>query len=123
MAQMVTGWAFPNALLQHALADLDALSIDIGQLQRKRDRMVDTLRRLGYEVATPEGTLHLLARSPIADDVAFTDALARQGVFVMPGSVMELPGYLRISLTATEDMIERSFPGFELAIRDAGRPG
>ena len=32
---------------------------------------------------------------------------------MLPGSVMELPGYFRISLTATEDMIERSLPGFE----------
>jgi aspartate aminotransferase len=31
-AQVVNGYALPNALLQHALPDLEALSIDIGHL-------------------------------------------------------------------------------------------
>jgi aspartate aminotransferase len=31
-AQLVTGYAFPNALLQHALPDLENLSIDVGHL-------------------------------------------------------------------------------------------
>lgn len=48
MAQFVTGYAFPNALLQHALPDLEKLSIDIPHLERKRDRMVTPLREMGY---------------------------------------------------------------------------
>jgi aspartate aminotransferase len=113
MAQIGTGWAFPNAVLQHALADIDGLSIDVAQLQAKRDRMVEGLRGIGYETSLPEGTFYMIARAPIADDNAFCAALAKQDIFVLPGSVMELPGYFRISLTATEDMIERSLPGFE----------
>ncbi len=119
MAQVATGWAFPNALLQHALGDLEKLCIDIERLQAKRDRMVGALRRLGYDVHVPEGTFYLLPRSPIEDDVAFTDLLAERDVFVLPGSFVELPGYFRISLTATEEMIERSLPGFEAARSDA----
>src|SRR5206468_5201906 len=38
LAQIMTGWAFPNALLQHAIEELDALHIDIGRLQARRDR-------------------------------------------------------------------------------------
>ena len=55
MAQFLTGFAFPNALLQHALPDLDRLSIDIPHLQRKRDRMVPALQQMGYQVHSPEG--------------------------------------------------------------------
>src|SRR5581483_2832738 len=55
MAQMMTGYAFPNALMQHALPDLEGLSIDIAGLQRKRDRMVAALREQGYELHIPEG--------------------------------------------------------------------
>lgn len=122
MSQIATGWAFPNALLQHALGDLEALSIDIGHLQRKRDRMVESLRGLGYDVNLPEGTFYLLVTSPLADDMAFTQALARQRVFVLPGSTMELPGYVRISLTASDEMIDRSLPAFELALKQARTP-
>ena len=36
----------------------------------------------------------------MTDDVAFTELLAQENVFVMPGKVFELPGWFRISLTA-----------------------
>lgn len=119
--QLVTGWAFPNALLQHALADLDGLSVDMARLQAKRDRMVEALRAAGYELHVPEATFYLMVRSPLPDDRAFCELLAGENVFVMPGAMLELPGYFRISLTATEDMIERSLPAFERAMK-AARP-
>lgn len=119
MAQIVVGYAFPNALLQHALGDLEKLSIDIDHLQRKRDRMVSGLREAGYEVNVPEGTFYLLPRSPLEDDLAFTTMLAQHDVFVLPGSIAECPGYFRISLTANDEMIERALPAFAAAMRDA----
>lgn len=111
--QMITGWAFPNALLQHALPDLEKLSIDIPRLQKKRDRMAHALREMGYKLEVPEGTFYLLVRSPIEDDLAFTEALGECGVLCLPGATFEMPGYFRISLTANEDMIERALPVFD----------
>ena len=35
VAQLATGYAFPNALLQHAIEDLERLSIDIGAMQAR----------------------------------------------------------------------------------------
>jgi aspartate aminotransferase len=122
MAQFLTGYAFPNALLQHALPDLERLSIDVGHLQRKRDRMVRALRQQGYDVHLPDGTFYLLPRSPLDDDVAFTNRLASQNVFCLPGSMAEAPGYFRISLTANDDMIERALPRFAEAIRAPTQP-
>jgi aspartate aminotransferase len=118
-AQLALGWAVPNALLQHALPDLDRLSIDIAHLERKRDRMVGELRAMGYELATPEGTFYLLPRSPWADDLAFVELLAERDVFVLPGSLAEIPGYFRISLTANDEMIERALPHFAAALAHA----
>ena len=43
-----------------------------------------------------------------------------EGVLVMPGALFETPGFFRISLTASEDMVRRSLPVFELAIRRRG---
>jgi len=117
LAQTLTGWAFPNALLQHALADIEKLSIDIAHLERKRDRMVEALTGAGYRVTNPEGTFYIVARSPWEDDLAFTKALAEQDVYVLPGSTFELPGFFRISLTANDEMIERALPLFAEAIK------
>lgn len=117
-AQLLLGWAFPNALLQHALPELEPMSIDVTALQRKRDRMVEALRGFGYELHMPEATFYLLVRSPLQDDEAFTGRLAHDGVLVMPGRLLEAPGFFRISLTASDPMIERSLPVFERAIKE-----
>jgi aspartate aminotransferase len=120
-AQAMTGYAFPNALLQHALVDLERLSIDVGHLQHKRDRLVSALREMGYSLHLPEGTFYLLVHSPIEDDWAFTAMLASHDVLCLPGAVVEAPGYFRISLTANEEMIERALPGFAAALAEAGQ--
>ena len=112
MAAVTMGWSFPISLLQAALPDLQRLSIDIGHLQDKRDRMVAGLREAGYEVHVPEGTFYLLPRAPIEDDLAFTRQLAEQETYVLPGSLIDAPGYFRISLTANDEMIERGLPVF-----------
>ena len=117
-----SGYAFPDAVLQRALPDLEPLCIDVSQLQRRRDLLTDELRQMGYEVHVPDGAWYLLPRSPLPDDAAFAETLAAENVFVMPGHILELPGYFRISLTASDEMVERSLPGFAAAIEavDAG---
>ena len=113
--QLAAGWGFPNALLQHAISDLEALSVDIAALQARRDRMVPALREMGYEVTRPEGTFYLMVRSPDPDDMAFTARLAELGALVLPGTIVECPGWFRISLTASDAMVERGLAAFRAA--------
>lgn len=113
--QMAVGFAFPNALMQHALADLERLSIDLSALQRRRDRMVTSLREIGYGVRVPEATFYLMVDSPDPDDEAFADLLGEHKIYVLPGTIVELPGTFRLSLTANDEMIERSLSGFAAA--------
>jgi aspartate aminotransferase len=113
--QLAAGWGFPNALLQHAIRDLESLSIDMAALQRRRDRLVPALRDLGYETTLPEGTFYVMARSPEPDDIAFADRLAAHGALVLPGSIVECPGWFRISLTASDAMVERGIEAFRTA--------
>jgi aspartate aminotransferase len=119
LQQMAGGYHFPNALLQHALADLEKLSIDVAAMQRRRDRLVPALRDIGYECTMPEGTFYCMARSPIPDDVAFADILARHRVLVLPGTIVEVPGWFRISLTASDQMVEDGIPRFAAAWAEA----
>jgi aspartate aminotransferase len=117
--QMATGYSWPNALLQHSLAELEHITIDLGALQRRRDRLVPALREMGYDASMPEGTFYTMARSPIPDDVAFGDILARHRVLVLPGTIVETPGWFRISLTASDDMVEAGIPRFAAARGEA----
>jgi aspartate aminotransferase len=120
IGQITFGWAFPVAVLQHAVPDLERLQPDIGALQARRDMLVPALREQGYDAMNPEGTFYILVRSPLDDDEAFSRILASHDVFVLPGAMFEMPGYFRISLTASDDMVERAIPGFAKAIAEAG---
>ena len=114
--QFAIGAAFPNAVMQYALPELEKQSIDIGRLERRRDLMVDALTEMGYEVHRPQGTFYLFPRSPMGDDEAFARLLAELGILVLPGTVFETPGFFRICLTATDEMCERALPAFAAAI-------
>jgi aspartate aminotransferase len=116
-AQMALGWCFPNAVMQYALPDLEALSIDRAALARRRDRLMSALGDHGYRVLPPEGTFYLWIKWPEGDPMTLWSQLADRDVFVLPGSLMNSPGYFRISLTASDDMVERALPVFQ----DVGR--
>lgn len=116
-AQMALGWCFPNAVMQYAIPDLETLSIDQAALARRRDALTGVLREAGYGVLPPEGTFYLWSRWPEGDPDYLWNALADCDVFVMPGSLMNAPDYLRISLTASDRMVERALPVF----REIGR--
>jgi len=81
--------------------------------------MVSKLTEMGYDVHSPEGTFYLIPRSPIDDDWRFSEILAEHDILVLPGTIVELPGYFRISLTANDDMIQRALPGFAAALKEA----
>jgi aspartate aminotransferase len=118
LSQIAAGWLFPSAVLQYALDDLERLSIDLVDLQAKRDRLAGELTASGYQLRVPEGTFYLWVRSPEPDDVAFCRRLADRNVLILPGTIFEVPGHFRISLTASNDMINRALPVFHAAVRE-----
>jgi aspartate aminotransferase len=111
-AQMALGWCFASAVMQYAIPDLENLSIDLTALTWRRDQLTATLTSAGYNVLPPQGTFYLWAKWPEGDPERQWERLADRGVFVLPGSMMSTPDYLRISLTASDSMVERALPVF-----------
>lgn len=122
-AQMALGWTFPSALMQHAVPALESLSIDQAALARRRDQLIPALAEAGYRPLDPEGTFYLFSRWPEGDPEAFWNRLADRDVFVLPGSILAAPDYFRISLTASDAMVEKALPAFAeaSAASQAGR--
>ena len=81
--------------------------------------MVAELDAAGYQLRPPEGTFYLWVRSPDPDDRAFCRRLAERQVLVLPGTIFEVPGYFRVSLTANNDMIDRALPVFRAVLDEA----
>jgi aspartate aminotransferase len=117
MAGSLAGGVVPDTVMQHAMPELERLIIPIGALQRRRDRLVGELRRLSYAVHSPEATFYLFPRTPIPDAIEFCDWLAERRVYTLPGEAFERPGYFRISLTGTDEMVERAVPVFAEAMQ------
>jgi aspartate aminotransferase len=111
-AQMALGWCFPNAVMQYAVPDLDKLSIDQVALTRRRDWFMAALSSAGYSVLVPEGTFYLWSKWTDNDPQRQWNGLADRDVFVLPGNMMNAPSYFRISLTASDEMVERALPAF-----------
>ena len=111
-AQMALGWCFPNAVMQYAVPDLENLSIDQAALALRRDRLIGMLEESGVETLAPEGTFYLWCKWPEGDTERHWNELADLNVFVMPGSLLGARGYFRISLTASDEMVERARPAF-----------
>jgi aspartate aminotransferase len=115
-SQIIGGWQIPNATLQRAVVDLETLSIDIGALERRRDRLAAALTEMGYELMIPEATFYMMVRSPIPDARAFVESARGPRRLRRAGEIFEMPGYFRLSLTANDDMVTRALPGFAAAM-------
>jgi aspartate aminotransferase len=110
MAASMLGGSIPDTAMQRAIPELEKMIIDVPAIERRRDRMVAEMRRQGYSVESPEATFYLFPRSPIPDAIEFCDWLAERKVYTLPGEAFERPGYFRLSLSATDAMVERALP-------------
>jgi len=77
--------------------------------QHRRDLLVASLKKLGFEMLTPEGAFYLFAKIPAqfgTDDVAFAKQLAKEAkVGVTPGSAFGKggDGYVRLSYASSDE--------------------
>ena len=115
MATSLSMGATPDTGMQRAIPELEQRIIDIGAIERRRDRMVAEIRRFGYLVGSPEAAFYLFPRCPIPDAIEFCDWLAERRVYALPGEAFERPGFFRLSLTATDAMVDRALPILEEA--------
>lgn len=100
------GFCTPTALMQVALPRLLDLRLDLTRATARRERVVAGLRAAGYEFVAPDATFFVYPRAPGGDDFAFAERLAARGVLVLPSSVFHHPGHFRLSLTASDAMID-----------------
>jgi aspartate aminotransferase len=99
---------FPNApsLWQFVMAQcLDAV-VDVAELQRFRDRLLQALVEKGYEVESPEGTFYLFPRTPGDDDEAFVQRAVEDLLLLVPGGTFGREGHFRIAFCVDERTVD-----------------
>jgi len=117
-AQLLS-YSFPNGTTAQAYAEIEAanLRIDTNQMKERRDQLYVSLTKLGWNVVKPEGTFYMLVQVPndlFEDEDDLVQLLAKEErVLVLHGSVMDIPGWIRLSLTASNEMVDFCIRAFE----------
>ena len=114
----VLGFVNAPAIMQHLVRNLQTVTIDTTDYQRKRDYLYDVLTAAGYDVRKPEGAFYMFPKSPVADEMELVAALQRQGVLVVPGRGFGMEGYFRISYCVEQRELEGAAPGFAAAMSE-----
>ena len=104
------------SLLQHAVARLQGITVDVSIYRRRRDMLCQGLSEIGYEFQVPEGAFYLFPKSPIPDDVKFTGILKEELILAVPGVGFGGPGYFRLSYAVPDATISGSMAAFKRAI-------
>lgn len=103
---------------QRLAATLLDQTVDLEIYDRRRKLMAKVLREAGIEFEMPRGAFYFFAKSPVSDDAIFVDALLKENILVVPGKGFGFPGYVRLSCSVDERIIERSAEGFKRAMRE-----
>lgn len=111
----------PQAVQRMAIAAIDGPQDCIEEhnaiYQRRRDRVVEVLRRMGLEVDTPKASLYVWAKLPAG--VTSAEYAARLiedcSVVVTPGRGYgeQGEGYIRLSVTTPDDRLEEGLKRLE----------
>ena len=104
------GFCTPTSLMQTALPALMKIQPDWAPIAARRQRVLQALESTGPEVIPSDASFFLYCRSGTEDDFAFAEALAARDVLVLPSAVFHDVGHFRISLTCSDDMLDRALP-------------
>jgi len=110
------GYVNAPALGQRLVENSINALVDISQYQSKRDKMYSSLIEFGYEIIKPTGAFYLFPKSPLENDVEFTELLKKERILVVPGAGFGGAGYFRISYSVEDKVISKSLDGFKKVI-------
>jgi len=110
------GFVNAPALMQHIVAKLQSVTVNVDEYRDKRNFLYDNLTKLGYSLVKPQGAFYMFPKSPLEDDVAFVAELQKHNVLVVPGTGFGLPGYFRISYCVDDRTLRGALPGFKAAM-------
>ena len=117
-AARALGYVCAPSLMQHMIARCADVTPDLAPYIRNRDLLYSELTRMGYHCAKPSGAFYLFIQAPGGDAEAFCETAKKYDLLLVPGTGFGCPTYMRASYCVSYEMIERSLPAFEKAIKE-----
>lgn len=113
-----TGHNCPSSLIQLGVAKVLDETSDLSIYEKNKNILYKELTAMGYECVEPGGTFYMFPKTPIADANEFCNLTAHElDLILVPGDSFMCPGHMRLAYCTTTDMVERSLPLFEKAIK------
>ena len=113
-----TGHNCPSSLIQLGVARVLDETSDLSIYEKNKNILYKELTAMGYECVEPGGTFYMFPKTPIADANEFCNMTAHElDLILVPGDSFMCPGHMRLAYCTTTDMVERSLPLFEKAIK------
>ena len=108
----------PSSLIQLGVAKVLDETSDLSIYEKNKNILYKELTAMGYECVEPGGTFYMFPKTPIADANEFCNMTAHElDLILVPGDSFMCPGHMRLAYCTTTDMVERSLPLFEKAIK------
>lgn len=113
-----TGHNCPSSLIQLGVAKVLDETSNLSIYEKNKNILYKELTAMGYECVEPGGTFYMFPKTPIADANEFCNMTAHElDLILVPGDSFMCPGHMRLAYCTTTDMVERSLPLFEKAIK------
>lgn len=113
-----TGHNCPSSLIQLGVAKVLDETSDLSIYEKNKNILYKELTAMGYECVEPGGTFYMFPKTPIANANEFCNMTAHElDLILVPGDSFMCPGHMRLAYCTTTDMVERSLPLFEKAIK------
>lgn len=124
MSNRVLGFVNAPALMQRAVAVLEARTADLSSYAARRDALAAILKSVGIAYAEPEGTFYFFCRVPEGGpagsveegELAFAQCLRDENILAVPGIGFDFPGWFRLSYCVPERTISDSAGAWKRAM-------
>ncbi len=122
IANRVIGSVNAPSLMQRVIKkciEKDA-KVNVAAYDRNRELLYNSLTKMGFSCAKPQGAFYLFVKTPTPDDAEFVEHAQKYHILICSGASFACPGYVRIAYCVSYETIQRSLPAFEQLARDYG---
>ena len=112
------GYVCAPSLLQYTVAECDGTEPNLDEYKKNRELLYNSLKKIGYETASPDGAFYLFVKSLEEDANAFCERAKAYELLLVPSDSFGIKGYVRIAYCVSYSQIEKSLPAFEALYRE-----
>ena len=106
------GFVCAPSIFQYLIPNCLGKTSNISIYEKNRNLLYDSLTKLGYQCASPDGAFYLFVKALEKDANAFCERAKKYELLLVSSDDFGFPGYVRIAYCVTTEQIERALPAF-----------